>query len=489
VGRVLLVLSAVWLVVASVPAAAQAASDQVTFTKHVAPILQRACQQCHRPDSLAPMSLITYEQTRPYARAIKQRTQQAYVPGMRGVMPPWLYERNIGIQKLREDLSLTDAEIAILAKWADTGAVQGNPADMPPPVQFADNSRWFLGKPDLIVDSPAVFVKGTAPDWWGDFGETPSVSELNEDRYAKAVEYKEISDLSKLRTSAGYKASVGGQGKTALVVFHHASASVRRPTAEGDANVDTEAAGGIGSLSLHEVGRNGDTFAQEAGKLVPAKAVFAWNAHIHAPGVPGADRDAVLQIGLHFHPRGYTPKYREGGIQIGSTELDIRTDSTNQRYDAYWVAPQAFKLLNFEPHLHATGMRMCIEAIYQRSIETLSCSGYDHNWVRNYQYEENSMPILPKGTILHTISWFDGTSKNANIIDPRNVTLWGRRSAQNMLGIFNKAFFLTDEQYLEELNKRREYLEVTKGWDTVIGCPGCLETMSPTTAAAGGGGN
>jgi hypothetical protein len=83
----------------------------VTFTKDVAPILQKACQQCHRPDSIAPMSLITYEQVRPYARSIKQRTQLAHTRGMRGVMPPWFYEKNIGIQGIKADFSLNDAEI------------------------------------------------------------------------------------------------------------------------------------------------------------------------------------------------------------------------------------------------------------------------------------------------------------------------------------------------------------------------------------------
>ena len=469
------------VIVAAMPAAAQTAGQPVTFSKDVAPILQRSCQQCHRPDSIAPMSLFTYEQVRPFARAIKQRTQQAYVPGQRGVMPPWLLERNIGIQKLREDPRLTDEEIATIARWVDSGAPQGNPADMPPPRTFADNSLWFLGKPDLIVASPPVLVKGIGPDWWGDFGETPSVQAITEDRYAASAEYKETSDLSKLRNAPGFKAaaSTGSQGKVALVVFHHAGTAVSRP------GEPLESAAG-GGLSLHEVGRNGDIFHPDAGKLVPAKAVFAWNAHIHSPGIPGADREAVLNVGLKFHPRGYTPKFREADVQISTTELEIRADMDNQRYDAYWVAPQPFKLLNFEPHLHATGVRMCMEAIYQRSIETLSCAGYDHNWVRNYQYDESVAPLLPKGTILHIISWFDGTTKNQNIIDPRNVTTWGRRSAQNMFGTFNKAFMLTDEQYVEELRKRREYLTQTNGWGNVVGCPGCLEA-GPVTTATGGG--
>jgi hypothetical protein len=483
-GRILLVLSAAGIVAAGAPAAAQTAPDRpATFTKDIAPILQRSCQQCHRPDSIAPMSLLTYEQVRPFARAIKQRTQLAYVPGMRGVMPPWLLERNIGIQQIKEDARLSDAEIATIAKWVDSGAPEGNPADLPAPLTFADNSLWFLGKPDLIVASPPLQVKGVGPDWWGDFGDTPSVKELTEDRYAASAEYKETSEITKsvgLLKSTSNANTYAGQGRTSIFVVHHGGASVRRPVTDGSG----EASGG--SLSGHEVGRNGEVFSREAGRLIPAGAIFAWNGHLHSPGIAGADRNAFLNIGLKFHPKGYKPRFRETAIEIASTELDIRPESANQRYDAYWVAPQPIKALNFEPHMHATGMRMCLEAIYQRAVETLSCAGYDHNWVRNYQYDENVAPLLPKGTILHIIAWFDGTAKNSNIIEPRNVTVWGRRSVQNMFGVFNdKVFFLTDEQYQQELAKRREHLNVTKGWDTVIGCPDCFEPASkPASVAA-----
>jgi len=494
-GRVVALAALAALCTAASLSAQTTIDRPVTFTKDVAPILQAKCQQCHRPDSIAPMSLITYEQTRPYARAIKQRVQMAYVPGMRGVMPPWLLERNIGIQKLREDISLTDEQIAIIAKWVDSGAPQGNAADMPPAVAFIDNSRWFLGKPDLIMDSPPVLVKGVAVDWWGDVGDSAAPAPLTEDRYAMSAEYKETSKETKDQSRpAGLKSNAtsetyAGQGKYSLFAWHHGSASVRRPTVGAGGPSDNEAEGGVGALSLHEVGRNGDQFPADAGKLVPAGAIFAWNGHIHAPGIPGADRNAVLSIGLRFHPRGYKPAFQEAGVQIGTTEIEVRTDSPSQRYDAYWVAPQPLKMLNFEPHLHATGMRMCIEAIYERSKETLSCAGYDHNWVRNYQYEDNSTPILPKGTILHTITWFDGTAKNANIIDPRNETLWGRRSVQNMLGVFNKAFMLSEEQYRAEIAKRKQYLESTNSWNTVIGCPGCLEQQGRVQAANSGASN
>src|SRR5471032_826911 len=113
------------------------AAGDVTFTKDIAPIVRRSCENCHRADGVAPMSLSTYEDARPWARAMKQRTG---IGPRAGVMPPWYVEKNIGIQQFHNDPSLSDDEIATLARWADTGAVRGNPADMPPPRVYADRN-------------------------------------------------------------------------------------------------------------------------------------------------------------------------------------------------------------------------------------------------------------------------------------------------------------------------------------------------------------
>jgi hypothetical protein len=285
-------------------------------------------------------------------------------------------------------------------------------------------------------------------------------------------------DRSKLRAVVNTnEKTYAGLGKTALVVFHHATVSVN-----ADSSIDGEGGGG---LTLHEVGRNGDMFLPDAGKVVPKNANMGFNVHIHSPGVPGVDRNAWLNVGLRFHPTGYKPKYREGSVQMASTELMINPNSDNQRYDGYYVAPGPLRLLNFEPHLHATGMRMCMEAIYSRAVETLNCAGYDHNWVKNYQYDENAAPLVPKGTIIHIVAWFDGTSKNANNIEPRNNTVWGRRSVANMFGTENRVIFLTDEQYVEELAKRKEYNKQTNV-TSPIGCPGCAD---PAPQVAAGGSN
>ena len=110
--------------------AASAVADEVTFTRDIAPILQRSCQHCHRPDSVAPMSFLTYEEVRPWARAMKTRTA---LRNRRGAMPPWFIEKDIGIQHFKDDPSLSEDEIAAIAAWADSGAPRGDPADLPPP--------------------------------------------------------------------------------------------------------------------------------------------------------------------------------------------------------------------------------------------------------------------------------------------------------------------------------------------------------------------
>src|SRR5260370_11021367 len=131
-------------VLTSVPLAAAAAP--VTFTKHVAPLLQAKCQSCHHDGTVAPMSLTTYEEVRPSARSIKDRV-------VRREMPPWHLDKTVGIQKFKDDISLTDGQIATISAWVDCGAVMGDPRDMPAPRTFRDDERT-IGKPDLIVSLP-----------------------------------------------------------------------------------------------------------------------------------------------------------------------------------------------------------------------------------------------------------------------------------------------------------------------------------------------
>ena len=207
------------LLPAAAGAQTAAAEHEVTFARDIAPILQRSCQECHRPASVAPMSLLTYEEVRPWARAIKTRTA---LRNKRGAMPPWFIEKDIGIQQYKNDPSLTEEEIEKIAVWADNGAPLGNPADLPPPLQFAGEDEWTIGEPDLIIESPEIVVPAAAPDKWTSLGTVPIG--LDVDRYVAAVEVKEINDVPKDQASG----TVGGR-----YVFHHMTYQTIVPDAAG----------------------------------------------------------------------------------------------------------------------------------------------------------------------------------------------------------------------------------------------------------------
>src|SRR6185295_14126313 len=159
---------------------AATAATGVTFTKDIAPIFQKSCQGCHRPGQMAPMSLMTYQDVRPWARSIKQRVADRE-------MPPWGIDPHVGIQSFKNDPSLREDEIEKIVKWVDAGAPMGNAADMPKPRVFDDSDRWHIGQPDIIVTSPPHKVPAEASDWWGSYNVATG---LTEDRYIKAIESK-----------------------------------------------------------------------------------------------------------------------------------------------------------------------------------------------------------------------------------------------------------------------------------------------------------
>jgi hypothetical protein len=449
-------------------------TGEVTFSKDIAPILQRSCQNCHQPDSIAPMALITYKDTRPWARAIKERTLLRDKPG---VMPPWYVEKNIGIQHYKNDNSLSDMDLAKIVKWVDSGAPEGNPADMPPPRELGENSRWTAGEPDLIVPSPWVTVKAGSPDWWGELDSVPTG--LTEDRWVKSVEIREENDVQ----GDGGRKTVGSR-----YVFHHMIWTAGVPNKAPSLEDFSEGSSGI--WPIHEVGRNADIMPDNAGKLLRAGSYLnLFSTHLHSNG---RDTKARLLYGFRFFPKGYQPEFRYAIRALGNgVDIDIRGGEANQRLDAYQVLEQPTKITSYEPHMHAPGVRMCLEAIWGFNIQTLTCTGYDHNWVRVYEYDDDYAPLLPKGTILHIIGYFDQTAANKNVPDPRNWSGSGNRSITNMFIDLGQGVLLSDEQFHAEMAKRREKLKLGPN-DVLIGCPLCngdpiYLKKKPAESSTGGG--
>ena len=457
--------------------------EDVTFSRDIAPILQRACIRCHRDNGVAPMSLVSYRDARRYARRIAERTR---IRDRAGAMPPWYVEKDIGIQHFKDDMSLDDREIAAIDAWHRAGAPEGDPADMPPPLEFDDDIVWTAGEPDLIVLLPEVLVKGDAPDWWGEIESVPTG--LTEDRYVKSVEIREVNDVPSTRTGTEHEGrhTVGGR-----FVVHHMIWSTR--VLEGrESGVGAERASTDVGWPVHEVGREPDIFDADAGRLLRAGSSIVSNSvHLHSNG---RDTRAHLEIGFRFHPPDYEPTYRRASFGLGNgSDIDIRAGESGQELHAYRVLNQHTKIVTFEPHLHAPGMRMCLEAIWGFNVETINCVGYDHNWVRGYTYAQDHQPLLPKGTILHIIGYMDTSEENRNVPDTRNWQGSGNRSVANMFIDLGMRVELTDEQFVEEMARRRERLGLGPN-DHVIGCPLCMvvpENGNPryyadADAAAGG---
>ena len=436
-------------------------AGEVTFSRDIARILQRSCQECHHVDGVAPMPLVTYEDVRPWARSIKTRTA---LRSLRGAMPPFFVEKNIGIQKFKHDPSLTDEEIAKLAKWADSGAPRGNPSDLPKPLDFDTSDKWTIGEPDLILKSKEVRVPASGPDWWGDVGLIPTG--LTEDRYVSAVEVREVNDIPR----GGTTNTVGGR-----YVFHHMTyTSVR----QGEKGTGDELAS---SWPIHEVGRNADIFPPEAGRLLQANSALSLDAgHIHANG---RATNAHLEFAFKFFPKGYKPAYRRSNMRLGNgIDIDVMPNQANQELHSYATLTEHTKIIAFEPHLHAPGVRMCLEAIWGHNIQTLNCVGYDHNWVKQYVYDDDAAPLLPKGTIVHLIGFLDTTAANKNPADPRNWAGGGRRSIANMFIDLGYSVSLSEEQFQAEMAKRRARMKNRNDYD--IGCPLCWAPPVPTATAA-----
>ncbi len=427
------------------------------FTRDIAPILQRSCVRCHRPGGVAPMSLVEYEDVQPHAMRIMRRTG---IRDRMGAMPPWYVEKDIGIQHFKDDPSLSTEEIAAIASWARNGTPMGDPSDMPPPLEFSDDVGWTLGEPDLIVSTEEFLVKAEAPDWWGDIQSVPTG--LTEDRYVASVEIREVNDVKDNAPSD--RETVGG-----LYVFHHMVYATRV--------LDDPTSRGV-TWPVHEVGRNADIFDPEGARLLKAGSSLVSNStHLHSNGT---DTRAHLELGFRFHPKDYEPKYRPANFFIGSgSDIDIKAGEKDQELHAYTVLQRHTKIVTFEPHLHAPGERMCLEAIWGFNVETLSCVGYDHNWVRGYTFEDDYQPLLPKGTILHIIGYMDNTDQNRNIPDARNWQGAGNRSVANMFIDLGMRLSMNDEQFQEEMANRRERLSLNIN-DHVIGCPLCLVIPQPT---------
>jgi hypothetical protein len=397
------------------------------FTRDIAPILQEKCQACHRPGSIAPMSLVTYEESRPWARSIKARVVARQ-------MPPWHIDPTVGIQHFKNDRSLSDDQIATIARWVDAGAPKGDPKDMPPPKHFPDEAVWnlagmFGGPPDLIISSPAYTTPAVALDaWFKPVVETG----LTEERWVRAIEIRP-------KTVKGRR------------VTHHALARLQQDDPGAAPTADTP---GAGLFMEWAVGKQGEIMRANSGKLMLPGSKIIFEVHYHSVGEEITD---AVELGIYFYPKGQEPKYRQTlasltSVAGGSRNIDIPPNSTFVSQN-FHVMKQAGRVESFQPHMHLRGKAMAMEAILPDGTTMMlsHVNNFNFNWHNNYTYADDAAPLLPKGTILKITSWYDNTAANRNNPDPNQWVGFGDRTVDEMGHAWVNISYMSDEDYRAEL--------------------------------------
>ncbi len=406
------------------PAQAQQ-SGNVTFSKDVAPILQANCQICHRPASVGPMSLLTYQEVRRYASRARDLVSKR-------LMPPYHLDTGVGIQEIKNDWRLSDEEIETFVAWVDAGAPEGDPDDLPPPVEWPNKQMWqledLLGPPDHVIKSKPFDVPAEGGDtWW-----RPRVpTGLDEDKWAMAFE-----------TRPSFPA--GRQ------VVHHANPHLLRLTEEGRYRR-------IQTLSEYAMGKVGEILPGDAARLLKANDMIEWDAHYYPMGydVPGDQ----VELGIWFHEEGHEPEFRQD-LRLYPLRGDIalRPGGTAMTQGFHrWDHP--VRIDSYQPHGHVHLHAMSVQAVYpDGNVELISMvTDFDARWHHSYIYEDDVAPLLPTGTVVVLTGWYDNTAENELTPDPEIWYARGSRTTDEMSHAWIAVTHLTEEGYqrlVEEREKR-----------------------------------
>jgi mono/diheme cytochrome c family protein len=417
------------------PAAASAeVPANPTFTRDIAPIFQEKCEACHRPESIAPMPLRTYAEARPWARSIRTRVEARQ-------MPPWHIDKTVGIQEFKNDRSLNDDQIATIVKWVEQGAAQGDPKDMPAAKVWPTEQIWEMAAvfgqkaPDLIVRSAPWTQKAGANDtWW-----KPIVdSGLTEPRWVRGIEVRP-------GTVKGRK------------ITHHANTDLLQIDPDAPDPQMTP-----GRFTEWAVGKQPELIRPNTGMLMMPGSKIAWDIH-YSNG--GEDITDVIELGIYFYPKGQEPKYRQHLVRMGRTgtgAVDI-PPHTVQPTEFHFPLRQAARIESFQPHMHLRGKAMTMEAILPggQTVVLSHVADFNFNWHNAYVYADNAAPLLPRGTIVKIRAWHDNTAAHKSNPDPNVWVGYGDRTVDEMAHAWVNVTYMSDNDYLEEVEARRAQLSRT----------------------------
>ena len=371
-----------------------------TFSKDVAPVLFNRCAECHRPGAMAPMSLLTYEETRPWAKAIKQKVA-------RREMPPWGADPAVGT--FANDPSLKQSEIDMIAAWADAGAPEGSRADLPPAPHFTEG--WSIGKPDYVFTMLQPFkvpADGTVP-----YAYITIPTNLKEDIWIRGVELKPtdrrvvhhiISDL------------VEGNGQPVD--------PAPKPTRD---RTRKEVGGGLGGLVP---GRLYGLYEEGVARRIPAGADIVLQMHYTTIGEPVTD---LTQIGVVLAKEPPTTRRAGGGGQIPNLTFSIPAGHSNYEVVAKQTINRDTYLSTMYPHMHMRGKDVSYSIAYPDGREevVLRVPKYDFNWQLNYRLAEPK--FMPKGSTLLIKAHYDNSKDNPFNPDPTATVRWGDQTWEEML--------------------------------------------------------
>ena len=376
------------------PSAAVAADAPVTFTKDVAPILYKSCVECHRPTMFAPMSLLTFEDARPWARAIKQRVTAR-------TMPPWGADPAHGTFK--NDPRLAERDVETIAKWVDAGAPKGEDADLPAAPKFVDG--WTIGQPDAVFTMDEEFTippTGAIPY---KYFRVPT--NLTEDKWIQAIEIK-----------PGARAQVHH-----VIAFTQPAGGVLKPGGElGPTN--------IGGVTPNKPGL---VFEPGVARLLRGNSDIVMQIHYTTNGTETKDRTTVGVIYAKQPPT----RMAGGGMAI-NPRFVIPANDGNAEVKALSTLSRDTTITAMTPHMHVRGKDMIYIAHYpDGTTETLlSVPKYDFNWQITYMLAKPK--VLPKGTQLEVVAHYDNSANNKFNPDPSKDVRWGDQTWEEMMiGFFS----------------------------------------------------
>lgn len=393
------------------------AAPAVTFHKHVEPILQSSCQECHRPGEIGPMPLLTYEQTRPWAKAIKAAVLQAK-------MPPWPADPDYG--KFANDRSLTKAQIDTLVAWADSGAAEGDRADAPKPRTWVDG--WNIPKPDHVVEMPQPFempAEGTV-----EYQYIVVPTGFTEDKWVQMVEIRP-SDRTVVHHAVIF---IREPGSRWLAGAQPGVPYVPKVSGPGQRFGNTQGAGND-VLTIYTPGMVPGVWQPGQAKQIKAGSDLVFQMHYTASGKAAKDQ---TRIGLVFAKE--PPRERIITIGALNNQFTIPAGASSFKAEARAPVMNPMKMLSLFPHMHLRGKAFQYDIVYPdgQSETILKVKNWSLNWQLSYQLAK---PIeLQPGTKIRATAWWDNSPNNPANPDPTMDVKWGEQSWEEMLvGFFDVA--------------------------------------------------